>query len=650
MSSSVNGEAPGGLVGREREAADLQEMLARHRLVTVAGGAGVGKSRLAADAAAGMRKGPSRRVVQLRWSGGRAAAPGALTAAVRQALTGTRTRPETSDAGSLERCLPATDILLFLDDIDPVHRECVGVVQRLLMAAPRLRVLVTARRALGLGEERVLPLPPLSTETADRPSGPSPAVELFLDRARAAVEGFRADDAGLRAVAGICRSLEGFPLAIELAAEQVARHGLSDLAELLERHQCWLGSQRPALRRHRSLRDAIGASYVLCDRTVRIVWGRASFFTGAFNESTAVFLCAGGGIEPCQVPACLAQLVAVGMLEPVRDPGGPRQPRYRMVRAARDFGAERLQEAGEFAVAAERRAAYCRQAAAVAENLWSTGCQSEAVHLVRDEQDDLRAMLRHALSHAEHAAVALETVVLLWFWWAVCEGGEEGRGYLLRLLPLCPADSPVVMRARWLAAWLTACSDARTARTLLGRAWPAAVLAGDDATIGRIAHVQGTIALCEGDPVAASEHFQEAARTIPARASGGPSPAASLAALAVAQADFAPRAARRTARRALAQTDIRGDAWACVLARYAKAFVDHRHGHSGRAWHRAQRTLAALDTNVPDPYGAAALRQLIADIETGTPGHLAPGHLCTPYVPQPRMVASSPVSAATGAA
>ncbi|MFD9903441.1 ATP-binding protein [Streptomyces sp. NPDC059063] len=611
----------GGLVGRERESAALRELLAEHRLVTVTGAVGVGKSRLAC-AAAGAVPAPWRRVVRVRRRGSGADRPGALAAAVLQALTGRRPGGTVVEVGDLVRQLPAEDVLLFLDDVDPVHAECVRLVQRLLMAVPTLRVLVTARRALGLGEERVLALAPLPTEAPDGGSGPAPAVELFLERARAAAAGFAADGDDLAAVAAICRSVEGFPLAVELAAEQVAHYPVRHLADLVERHQCWLHSPRPAPRRHRSLRDALGAAYALCDRAVRIVWGRASVFAGAFDESAAVFVCAGGGIGPHDVSVCLAHLAAVGVLEPLHDPGGPRGPRYRMRRAARDFGAERLGEAGEFEVAAERRVAHCRQVASTAETLWSTGCQAQAVRLVQDEHDDLTAMVRYALGRPDHAPAALATVVDLWFWWAVYGRAEEGRGQLLRLLPLCPADSVLATRGRWLAAWLSASSDPGTARALLARAWPAAVLAGDDATVGRIAHVQGMLAFHQGDARGAAEHFQEAAATLPYDASGGPSRAVSLAALAVAQAAFAPRAARRSARRALAQPGIHADTWAGILARYARAYADHRDGRSGRAWHRARRALASLDKGVPEPHGCGALRQLIAAIEAGVHGGL----------------------------
>ncbi|MEU8891588.1 AAA family ATPase [Streptomyces sp. NPDC048442] len=699
----MKGAVPGGLVGRGRELGALRALLEEHRLVTVVGGAGVGKSALVAVTAR-TSKGPWRRVVQVRWQGSRRGTPGALAAAVFEAVTGTRPGPEPVEVRALvERLtaereperepkrgreperepeskrmperepeskrmpepeseskrkperepeskrkpkrkpelrresrrdskrkrererLAAAGVLLVLDDMDLVHRECVGMVQGLLMAVPGLRVLVSSRSVLGLGDEQVLELAPLSTHAPVDGSVHPPAVQLFLDRARAHAHSHAhdhphaaglGDELDLPSVTAICRSLEGFPLAIELAAEHLDRHRVGDLAKLLEQDQCWLSRPWSGVRRHRSLRTAVGASYVLCDRAVRIVWGRLSVLSGSFDESTAVVMCAGGSVLAYQVPACLAQLASMHVLEVVRGPGGLREPRYRMLRSARDFGAERLREAQEVEVAAERRALHYRQVSAVAESLWNSGSQTRAMQLVRDEQDDLRATLRHALHHPEHAALALETALNLWFWWAVHGGAEEGRDHLLQLLPLCPTDRELAVRGLWLASWLTSSSDPQGARELLGRAWPKAVLAGDDAAVGWIAHVQGLLALGEGEVRAAAEYFDQAARTVPAQASGGPSAVVSLAALAVARSDFAPRAAQRAARRALTHPGVRSDTWACALARYAQALVDHQHGRSGRAWRRAHRALASLDGTLPGPHGPAALSELFTAIET----------------------------------
>lgn len=641
--SEARSREPGGLVGRAEEETALRSLLTGHRLVTVSGCAGVGKSRLACAVTATMPHRPWRRVVTVRWQGRGQGMPGALGAAAVGALTGVRPHQDTADAGTVVRSLPEEATLLFLDDVDPVHAECIGLVQHLLMAVPTLRVLVTSRHCLGLGDEHVLTLGPLSLRTPDGTDGRSAAVELFERRARAVVTGFRAAGADLAAVEDVCRTLEGVPLAIELAAGQLVRHSVRELAGKLEHHQSWLTGRHSGLRRHRSLRDAVGAGYVLCERPERVVWARASIFAGSFAESTAVYLCAGGGVEPDDVPGCLTRLAARGVLEAVGDPGGVRPPRYRMMRAVREFGAARLREAGEFPVAAERRLGHCRRVAAVAENLWSTGGQRQAVQLLGPERDDLTAVLRHALTQPDHAEAALETALNLWFWWGVYDNAAEGRDHLTRLLPLCDTDSALGVRGLWLAAWLTAHSDPQTAKSLLGRAWPSAVLAGDDALIGRIAHVEGLLALHRQDERAAAEHFRQAADLIPPYAPGGPSAAVSHAALAVVQAGPAPHRAQRSARRAFTVPGVREDAWATAVARCAGAYVDHRSGHSGRARQRARRALAALDPELPAPHVAAALRQLISDIESGSRSRRR-----LPFVPSPRAGRPVDTAAATG--
>ncbi|TGN74724.1 hypothetical protein E5083_21320 [Streptomyces bauhiniae] len=625
----------------------LREGLARNRLVTVTGAAGVGKSALAAVGAGAGAEGasPWARVIYVRCPGGGGpVAVGALAARVAEAVLGsrgagaggrrtvgagavpdargarTKARPALADlVAALRGTAGRRPVLLLLDDADAVRTECAGLVQRLLMDVPGVRVLVTCRQALGLGEERVLRLAPLA---------PDAAVELFLARARDAAPGFRAEGASA-AVARICRVLEGVPLAVELAAGQLdAEPSARALADRLEQGQCWLAAPGPALRRHRSLRSAVGAAYLLCERPERAVWSRSSVFEGAFTEPTAAYLCAGAGVAPHQVSTCLAQLAAAGVLETLDEPGGLRPPRYRMTRAARDFGAERLRAAGEFEVAVERHVLHHRRLAEVAEHLWHAGDQRQAARLVRDNAADLTALVEYASrpeAPAAQVTAALATVADLWFWWTVHDHGEEGRAHLARLLPRATADDHLTARARWLAAWLHAPGDPATARALLGEVWPTAVLAGDDALIGWVAHVQGVLAWERGDARTAAECFRQAADTVPAFAPGGPAPAVSLAALAVAQARTSPGAAGRSARRALSSPGVRDDAWATALARYARAYTDHHQGHTARAWHRAHRALATLDARVPLPGTPdspdlpsvrASLHRLLADIES----------------------------------
>ncbi|MFH8533849.1 ATP-binding protein [Streptomyces tendae] len=611
----------GRLVGRDRDATALKGLLAENRLVTVTGGAGVGKSCLAAAVVASMvPAGVWEYLVCVRARSGGAAEHGALLAELARTLPGCGPGRGPVTLQHVVRNFPPGRTLLVVDDADPVRAESAWLVRHLLMAVSTVRVLVTSRGALGLGDEHVLRLAPLRVEArATDPDGLTPAVELFLDRVDAVGGDFRTRDPGLGHARSICRLVEGVPLALELAAEQVAHCSPGELAERLERQQGWLHSPQRALHRHRSLRAATGAGYALCDTTLRTVWARASIFCGSFGEGPAVSMCAGGDVPPHRVPGALAELAAMGVLERSGEYGGVRPVRYRMARATREFGVERLQESGEFPRAAERRVSHCRTMAEAAKNLWDSGAQTQAVALAEDGLGDLSATVSHAVERRERIGTVLETVTSLWFLWVAYDRGEEGRGHLLRLLPLASEDHRTALHGYLLAAWLTAGGDPEAARGLLGRAWPAAVLAGDDAALGRIAHVQGRIVLGQQGPKAAAPHFREAADTIPPGAPGGPSSAVSRAALAVAQSDFDPSAARHSCRRALTESHRYGDAWATLVARHARAVVDDRLGRSGRAWHRARRALASVAARPAAPAVAAALRELIRDIETRPP-------------------------------
>ncbi|MGW0122452.1 ATP-binding protein [Streptomyces sp. NPDC003327] len=666
-----------GLVGRDAEHARLRRLLGAHRLVTVTGAAGVGKSRLAL-AAASPQDGPWQAMVRVRWHDGVPFGPWALAARIARALdaaTGTygRGRSGTPDLATAVRSLPGGELLLLLDDVDPVHADCTGLVPSLLMSLPTLRILITARRPLGLGDERVLRLAPLGTDAPA--AGLSPAAELF--HALAVRHGGTAV-VDRRAVDRVCALVEGVPLALVLAAAQLGGTSVGELAARLAHGQCWLAdpSAGAAVRRHRSLRSSIGAVHALCDPAVRAVWRRLSTFAGSFTAHAATFVCEDTGLAADRVPPALAELAAVGVLSAHGEFGAVREPRYRMTRAARDFGAERLAAAGETAAARDRHARHCASVAAVAETLWNTGLQQQAVDLVRDEHEDLTDLPRRAAAHPPaparpenarpenagpesagpesvgpenagpdggDAEIALESVLHLWFWWAAHQHAEAGAAHVLALLPRLPTDSPLAARGQWLAGWLTAGSDPVAARRLLARAWRAAVLAGDDALVGRIAHAHGTLAWRRHDHDAAAEHYRYAADTVPPDAPGGPTPMVSLAALAVVQTRTAPALAARTARRALAQRAGRHDTWATALAHYARALADHRTGQPGRARRRARRALAHLDARLDAPQAHTALRHLLHHLDEAAPARFGDPVRLPPPRTRPRTrPASSP--------
>lgn len=728
----------GGLLGRADELSGLRRLLARSRLVTVTGGPGVGKSVLAAHAAAAVSSQLTDGVVIVRWWDGAPARGQSVARAVIEAMDGepgevpggepagspgdvpdgepgdvpgdvpdgmprgvpgrepdgmpggvpgeTPAREPSGEPDGMPGGMPGGEpdgmpgeasggepgqtlgrvadvvgavsvgggegagvqggggeaeliarlqdrrVLVVLDDFDPVRDECVRLVQALLLRAPGVRVLAAGRQPLGLGQELVLHLRPLPVGAPGAEEGPGPAVELFMERARGARHRTDTrptsgaphsppppaapDEAELRAVGEICARLEGVPLAVELAAAQTVLHPPARLAHMLRHAQGWLGRPEAPVRRHRSLRAAVGASYALCGREERSVWARLSVFPGEFDEDAAVHVCAGGGHDPSRVASCLARLVLASVLEPVRDPGGVLQPRYRLPAAARGFGAERLESAGESAAAAARHLDWYRTVASTAHHLWSTGRHEQATLLLRDEEPNLRSAIEWGPDSADRGATALGMVVDLWFWWAVCGHAAEGRAHLRRLLPLGRADTVGRGQALWLAGWLAACTGAPEAEELLGQAWRAAVLSGDDATIGRVAHVQGVIALRDGETERAIEHLREAAHTVPVHADHGPPAAVSWAGLAVAQARVRPADALHSVRRASAGTQTRHDIWARSMTQYAHALVEHLRGRHSSAWRRAHKALAGV-VSVAGPPGAASVHQLITAIEHG---------------------------------
>ncbi|MFI6944140.1 ATP-binding protein [Streptomyces sp. NPDC050418] len=634
----------GGLIGREEELARLRRMGDDgERLISVVGAAGVGKSALAR--AALETGGRGRTVVEVRWPGpGRSAhAPpksdgpaAAVLAALGQAKAADAKAGGVRAAGAKAadvraaraariddvvrslsaRLRPRRELVLFLDDMDPVQEACTTVAQQLLNRLPGLRILLTSRRALGLGQERTLRLGPLDHGTAAQEDEP-PAVRLFLDRALALRPHHPVPQADYGLVREVCRRLEGHPLAIVQAAHQLTTLELPQLAQRLKSGQCWLTHPRAPLARQTSLRHSLLAVYRQCGPGERIVWSRASTFADAFTEASTAFLCTGGGIRAQDIPRHLAGLAAQGVLTPLGDPGGVRPLRYRMTPAGREFGQERLSRAGETEIAAERCLAHGRQLAHVAEHLWNHGSQRQAVRLLAEEHRNLGGVLSRAVRHPQQAQTALGIVTDLWFWWAAYAHADEGRRHLLKLRAACTPDTPLSAREGWLGALLLTHTAPDTADLLLQEAWPDALLAGDSATAGSVAFVQGLIAWDQGRTETAGELLADAAYTIPGLTPAGLSRPAALAALGLLRAHTAPREALGAARVALAEARVHGDDLACFLARFALAHLDLGRGRTTRAWRRARRILADHGTDGPVLQGLAAVREFLAAIERG---------------------------------
>ncbi|MFB9471972.1 AAA family ATPase [Nonomuraea salmonea] len=335
--SRRRGNLPGEttpLVGRLTEVAAVEKLLGRSRLVTLTGAGGAGKTRVALRAAA-----------ELRDTGGAWLVPapqeaGALPYAIASALFPAASAGTTIEG--LARRLAEREALLVLDGGDHLMEACAAVVTALLAAAPGLRVLATCRRPLRCRGERVLPVPPLPLEEAR---------VLFAERAVAAVPGCAVAGLDEQAVLRVCRRLEGLPLAVELAAARLRELPVEVLARRLDDHfsasdhHAYDGSSggRQVLEQpgEHALRATIAWTHRLCTTAERLLWARASVFTGSFDAVAAKEVCGDDRLPTWQLPQLLESLADRAIL--VREPG----ERYRMPEPIHAFGAERLKDLGQ---------------------------------------------------------------------------------------------------------------------------------------------------------------------------------------------------------------------------------------------------------------------------------------------------------------
>ena len=289
-------------VGRERELESVLQMLGSHRLVTLTGPGGSGKTRLAIEAGTVVRAAGELEVAFVDLTPVRAAR--LVGAAIADACR-LRVRPDLAAVASLAAQLAGRRVLLVLDNVEHVL-DAVPDIAALLASTPGVAVLATSREPLGLEGERQFPVPPLALP-AQLPDAStedvlaSDAVRLFVDRARAANPGFSVADRDAAALAGVCRRLDGLPLALELAAPWTKTLTLRALLERLDRSlELLVGTTRHGPERHRSLRTAIEWSYAALPHPERQLLQALSIFaSGAPLDAVEA-------VAPCRrrVPAC----------------------------------------------------------------------------------------------------------------------------------------------------------------------------------------------------------------------------------------------------------------------------------------------------------------------------------------------------------
>jgi len=412
--------------GRKEEMSRLRALLGEVRLVTLVGPGGAGKTRLAGEVAA--KEPGDVCFVELASVFGVGEAAWAVLGAlgVRDAglLPG---RPVPAPLARLVAALADRPVLLVLDNCEHLLTEVAELAGHLLAACPGLRILATGREALGITGEVLHPVAPLPVPrrgTGAEEALACPAVRLFADRAAAVRPGFRVDDANVEQVLGICRALDGLPLALELAAARLRSLPVAEVASRLgDRFRLLSRGSRTALPRHQTLRAVVAWSWDLLDDDERSLAGRFTVFVGGATLEAAARVCGQSEEEAVDL---LSSLAEKSLVERVGE-------RYRMLETIRAYCAERLAETGETEARREAHAAYYADLAATADSHLRGAGQLEWLRRLDEERDDLHAALRWAIDTGR-AEQALRLVAGLAMYWWLRGRRSEGAGLAADLL------------------------------------------------------------------------------------------------------------------------------------------------------------------------------------------------------------------------
>ncbi|NNN33800.1 LuxR family transcriptional regulator [Streptomyces sp. S3(2020)] len=427
-------------VGGRQQVDKVSDLVEASRLVTLTGAGGIGKTRLALEAAARMEP----RFADGVWFVDLAPLrePAALEEVVATALR----MPEQGMRPVMEwlaRYLAERRTLIVLDNCEHLADACARLAQALLRAAPELRILATSRHTLGLTGEHVFTVPSLT---------PGSAARLLEERAGAVRPGFRVTSENQAEVTRLCADLDGLPLAIELAASRLRTLTVKQVTDRLEdRFALLSGSGRIRPPHQNTLHGTIMWSYELCAPAERLLWNRLTVFAGGFDLEAAEDVCADpsphSDIARPEVLDLLDRLVAQSVVLTCEVDG---LPRYRLLASIRQYGRERLTESGEERELLRRHQAFFLALARRVDRHWYGADQAENLARLRAEHPNLLVALTPGTDPRARCALA---AALSWHWFV---GGflNEGRAQLDRALAAAPEPTPERARALFSAAWL----------------------------------------------------------------------------------------------------------------------------------------------------------------------------------------------------
>jgi non-specific serine/threonine protein kinase len=500
-------------VGREREQADVAALLPQHRLVTLIGAGGVGKTRLALRVASAAAAGYPDGVWLVELAS--LADPGLVPQAAGAAL-GLKEQPNRLPVEALVESLRPKRLLIVLDNAEHLLAACTALVDSVLRRCPQVAWLVTSRERLAVPGEQCYVVPALSLPDAGADATPerlahADSVRLLCERARLNVPGFAITTGNAASLASICRRLDGLPLAIELAAARLRTLAPQELEHRLDRRFAMLVGGGPTLpARQQTLRAAIDWSHDLLGDDERKLLGRLSVFAGGFTLDAAERVCAGDGIAAERMLDTLASLADKSLVVVGERAGATR---YRLLESIRDYAGEKLDERGEASrVRARHRDAFLALAQEAEPQI--TGKDQLAwLERLEADHDNLRAALERSLEPGD-AQPALRLATAIARFWLVRGHLAEGRAWLARILAL-PGGEGTATRGKsqnWAGVFAWKQGDYAAAREHYEAALAIRRALGDRGGVGAVLSNLGLLAYEQGDYASAlSLHEQSLA-------------------------------------------------------------------------------------------------------------------------------------------
>ena len=423
-------------VGRDIDILNVSELLAKHRLVTLVGAGGVGKTRLALQVGADLldRYEDGVWLVELAPLSDNDLIPSTVASIFHVSEAANRTMTE-----AIVHALKARRALIIFDNCEHVVEPAARLIDAILRSCPHVRIIATTRQGLGIAGEAVhrvasLAVPESSGRLTAEEAMRHGAIALFVERAIAATESFRLTDENAPVVARLCNRLDGIALAIELAAPRLKALSLEQLeARLSERFRILTGGSRTALPRQQTMRALVDWSYDLLTDDEKMLFRRVAVFAGGWSLDAASAVCSDEKIEDWVVLDLLQSLVDKSMV--VAKLSGSEQ-RYRLLESTRQYAHELLEKSGELEPMQVRHAKWFLDFARRATSLRETMPTKAWLALIDPELDNIRAALDWALAEKHDVELGSALAANMFDYWSSAAYDAEGRARVEAALAL----------------------------------------------------------------------------------------------------------------------------------------------------------------------------------------------------------------------